>query len=253
MSFEVAADAYQAFMGRYADPLADRLMSILAPTSGQRALDVGAGSGAVASRLAHFLGEAAVSAVDPSPPFVAALRTSLPNADVRLASAESLPFADVTFDLVIAQLVVQFMTDAARGLTEMVRVTRPGGRVAVSVWDFSGGRSPLSLFWQAAGELFDDVPDESGQLGTKSGELARLLDAAGLSLVTDTEVAVDLVYDSFESWWQPYELGVGPAGAYFSTLDSAGREELRQRCAQRLPSAPGPHHAVAWLAIGVRS
>ena len=179
MSFEVAADAYQAFMGRYADPLADRLLSLLAPTSGQRALDVGAGSGAVASRLAHFLGEAAVAAVDPSPPFVTALRTRLPNADVRLASAESLPFADATFDLAIAQLVVQFMTDADRGLAEMARVTRHGGRVAVAVWDFSGGRSPLSLFWQAANELFDNVPDESGQLGTKPGELARLLTEIG--------------------------------------------------------------------------
>lgn len=253
MSFEVAADAYQAFMGRYADPLADRLLALLAPTSGQRALDVGAGSGAVTSRLAHFLGEAAVAAVDPSPPFVTALRTRLPNADVRLASAESLPFADATFDLAIAQLVVQFMTDADRGLAEMARVTRPGGRVAVSVWDFSGGRSPLSLFWQAANELFDNVPDESGQLGTKPGELARLLDGAGLSLVTETELAVDLVYDSFESWWQPYELGVGPAGAYLATLDPAGREALRQRCAQLLPPAPGPHHAVAWVAIGTRS
>ncbi|KYH43432.1 class I SAM-dependent methyltransferase [Branchiibius sp. NY16-3462-2] len=253
MSFDVAADAYQAFMGRYADRLADRLISLLAPTAGQRALDVGAGTGAVAQRLAYFLGEAAVTAVDSSPPFVAALGESMPNAEVRLAAAESLPFDDETFDLVIAQLVVQFMADADRGLAEMVRVTRPGGRVAVSVWDFGGGRSPLSVFWQAANELFEDVPDESGQRGTQAGELRDLLRDAGLSLATDTELSVDLVYDSFESWWQPYELGVGPAGAYLATLDSSDREALRQRCAHLLPPAPGPHHAVAWVAIGTRS
>ncbi|PWJ26764.1 methyltransferase family protein [Branchiibius hedensis] len=252
MTFEVAADAYQAFMGRYADPLADQLLAFLVPTPGQRALDVGAGSGAVVHRLADLLGADAVAAVDPSPPFVAALRERLPDTDVRLASAESLPFADGDFDLVIAQLVVQFMTDADGGIAQMCRVTRPGGRVAASVWDFGGGRSPLSIFWQAANELFDNVPDESGQLGTSAGELASLLRHAGLNSVIDTELAVDLSFDSFESWWQPYELGVGPAGAYLLTLDPAQRESLRRRCAQLLPTSPGPHHVVAWLAVGTR-
>lgn len=253
MTFEVAADAYQAFMGRYADRLAEQLIAQLAPVPGQRALDVGAGPGAVALRLADLLGADHVAAVDPSPPFVEALRTSLPGADVALASAESLPFADDSFDLVIAQLVVQFMSDPARGIAQMARVTRAGGRIAVSVWDFGGGRSPLSIFWQAANELFDDVPDESGQRGSTAGELAQLLGDAGLSVVADTELAVDLFYDSFESWWQPYELGVGPAGAYVATLAPADRSALRQRCAQLLPPAPGPHHAVAWVAIGTRS
>src|SRR5580765_4092853 len=103
--FDVAAESYWQFMGRFSEPLADEFVSLVDARPGQRALDVGCGPGALTARLSERLGPEAVSAVDPSEPFVAALRHRLPAVDVRHAAAEVLPFADDEFDLCCAQLV----------------------------------------------------------------------------------------------------------------------------------------------------
>src|SRR5690606_18323226 len=113
------------------------------------------------AELVRRLGAEAVAAVDPSAPFVLAARERHPQVDVREAVAEDLPFPDSSFDIALAQLVVHFMSDPLVGLGEMLRVVRPGGIVAASVWDFAGEHSPLSVFWRAARAIDPDVRDES--------------------------------------------------------------------------------------------
>ena len=129
MSFDVSADAYLRFMGRYSEPLAARFADLAGIRPGQRVLDVGCGPGALAAELVSRVGAGAVSAVEPSASFVAAARDRLPGVDIRRSPAEQLPFGDGVFDAAMAQLVVHFMTDPVAGLREMGRVTRPGARV----------------------------------------------------------------------------------------------------------------------------
>jgi len=138
VSFDVDADAYDRFIGRYSRPLAALFVTFAGITDGQRALDVGCGTGALTAALVERLGAGAVSAIDPSESFVRSTQARFPEVEVRRASAERLPFEDASFDSALAQLVVHFMTDAAAGAREMVRVTRPGGVVAACVWDFAG-------------------------------------------------------------------------------------------------------------------
>src|SRR4051794_25572047 len=135
MTFLVAADSYDRFMGRYSRLLSPQLCDLAGVVAGQRVLDVGCGPGALTTELVARVGPAAVSAVDPSEPFVAAARERHPDVDVQLAAAEQLPFPDASFDASLAQLVVQFMADPAAGIAEMRRVTREGGVVAACVWD----------------------------------------------------------------------------------------------------------------------
>ncbi|MBO0876900.1 MAG: methyltransferase domain-containing protein, partial [Pseudonocardia sp.] len=130
MSFEVSAEAYGRFMGRFSEPLSAEFVRLVDPSQGQRVLDVGCGTGALTAVLARRLGPAAVAAVDPSASFVAAVRKRLPDVRAERAPAERLPFPDGSFDAAIAQLVVHFMPDPVGGLREMARVTRPGGTVA---------------------------------------------------------------------------------------------------------------------------
>ena len=181
MSFDVAAESYGRFMGRYSEPLGVEFVRLAGPQPGQRVLDVGSGPGALTALLVERLGPAAVCAIDPSEPFVAAARERLTGVDVRQGSAESLPWADATFDQALAQLVVHFMDDPVTALREMARVTRPGGLVAASVWDYAGARSPLSVFWSAVAELDPDHPGEAGLAGARPGHLAELFAAAGLA------------------------------------------------------------------------
>ena len=250
MTFDVTAEAYARFMGRFSAPLAERFVDLLAPRPGQRALDVGCGPGALTAPLVGLLGVDAVAAVDPSEAFVAFVRERLPGLDVRTAAAERLPFDDDGFDLALAQLVVHFMADPVAGLAEMARVARPGGTVAACVWDHAGGTGPLTTFWRAVADLDPGAHDESGLAGAREGHLAELATAAGLEGVVSGRVEVTVGFADFEDWWQPYTLGVGPAGAYVAGLDAARRAELRSRCAERLPEGPFELEAAAWCVRG---
>jgi SAM-dependent methyltransferase len=250
MSFNVAATAYDAFMGRYSARLVGQMADLAGVAPGQRALDVGCGPGALTTELVRRLGAANVAAVDPSEPFVVAARERHPGVDVRLAPAEHLPFEDDSFDAVLAQLVVHFMDDPVAGLREMRRVSRAGGVVAACVWDFEGGRSPLSPFWTAALQLDPGATDESRLAGARQGHLVELLGAAGLRDLTEHELRVSRRHASFKEWWEPFAGGVGPAGAYVARLEPAARDRLRDRCRELLPEPPFTLESVAWSARG---
>ncbi|HEY1620508.1 MAG TPA: methyltransferase domain-containing protein [Streptosporangiaceae bacterium] len=250
MSFAVSSDAYMQFMGRYSEPLAAQFADLAGARRGERVLDVGCGPGALTAELAARVGAELVSAVDPSGPLVAAARERLPEVDVRQSAAERLPFPDRTFTITLAQLVVHFMADPVAGLTEMRRVTRPAGAVAACVWDHAGGRGPLQAFWSAARELDPAVAGESDLAGVREGDLALLFAQAGLDDTQATTLTVRVRYASFDDWWQPFTLGVGPAGDYVASLDPGRRAALREHCRGLLPAGAVEITAVAWAAIG---
>jgi SAM-dependent methyltransferase len=249
--FDVAAESYDRFIGRYSLLLSPQLADLAGVRRGQRALDVGCGPGALTAELVTRLGPAAVSAVDPSRSFVAAARARNPGVDVLEAPAERLPFPDGTFDAAMAQLVVHFMTDAVAGLGEMARVTRRDGVVAACVWDHAGGSGPLSLFWEAARKLDPEVDDESRLAGVREGHLAELFEAAGLREIEATVLSVSLEHPSFEEWWDPFTRGAGPAGSYVAGLSAARQAQLRDGCRALLPGAPFILTARAWAARGL--
>lgn len=250
MAFDVAAVSYDRFMGSWSRLLAAPLADLAAVRAGQRVLDVGSGPGALVAELLTRVAPADVAAVDPSPPFVAAVRERYPGVDARQGAAEALPFPDHTFDAALAQLVVHFMADPVRGLAEMARVTRPGGVVAASVWDYGQGRGPLGPFWAAALELDPDAVDESQLAGARPGHLLELLRAAGLRDVTGVELEASRDFAGFDDWWRPFTEGVGPAGVYLARLDPGPQAALRERCRSVLPSGPFTLTAVAWAARG---
>lgn len=250
MSFEVSADAYLRFMGRYSEPLAVLFADLAGISSGQRVLDVGCGPGALTAVLVSRAGTEAVSAVEPSVAFAAAVRERLPGVDVRLSAAEQLPFPDRVFDAAMAQLVVHFMADPVAGLREMGRVTRPGGVVAACVWDHAGGRGPLAVFWSAVRELDPAADDESGLAGVLDGHLAELFEQAGLDVMTRDSLTVRVRHVSFARWWEPFTLGVGPAGEYVASLTLAHQAALRERCQRLLSGESVEISATAWAVTG---
>ena len=251
MEFQVAAEIYDRFMGRYSTMLSPQMADFAGIGAGQRALDVGSGPGALTAELVARLGADAVAAVDPSPSFVEAARARNPGVTVHQASADQLPFEDRSFDAALAQLVVHFMPDPVAGISEMRRVTRPGGVVAACVWDLAGGQAPLSVMWRAARELDHTIDDESQRPGAREGHLEELFEAAGLQDVRGTVMPVSLEHPTFEDWWQPYTTGVGPAGAFVKNLSDDQREQLKRRCRDLLPAAPFVLTGRAWAARGL--
>lgn len=250
MSFEVEAESYDRYVGRYVPALAASLADAAGVGPGMRVLDVGCGPGGLTAELVRRVGAASVAAIDPSESFVAACRTRNPGVDVRLGVAEELPFHDDEFDVALASLVIQFMNDAQRGVGEMARVST--NAVAGCVWDYTGGMKALRLFWDAARAVDDSPPDEEWRLAGKPGEIASLMRAVGLDVVADGELLVDAGYDDFDDWWDPFTFGIGPAGSYYRSLPSDMQDAIREECRRRLGDPHGPFRlsALAWYAVG---
>jgi hypothetical protein len=122
--------------------------------------------------------------------------------------------------------------------------------VAACVWDHAGGHGPLSLFWKAARELDSGVEDESLLAGARKGHLTQLFRAAGLHEIEESALSVDVEHPSFDDWWEPFTLGVGPAGSHVAGLGATRRARLRDRCRELLPGAPFVVSARAWAARG---
>lgn len=246
MSFDVSADAYADFMGKYSSPLAPKFADLMRVEPGQRVLDVGCGPGALTDELVRRVGADHVTAIDPSESFVASVALKFPDVKVSLGGAEQLPYPDDAFDVVLAQLVVHFMTDPVAGLAEMARVTNPGGTVGANVWDHSGMLGPLSMFSRAVRETDPNAADEANLAGAKEGQLVAFFEAAGMINPSASVLSVSVVHPSFEQWWHPFTLGVGPSGAYVASLDSAARERLRAHCETLFPRGSFTVDASAW-------
>jgi SAM-dependent methyltransferase len=228
MTFAVAGEKYDRFMGRYSKQLAPLFIDFAGVSSGMTAVDVGCGPGALTQALVERLGAENVAAADPSEPFIAATTERARGADVRLAPAEELPWEDDRFDAALSQLVVNFMRDADAGVGEMRRVVRPGGVVAACTWEYARDMEMLGNFWAAARELEPDAPDEGHTMRYRSAdELEELWNRAGLDGVTTDELHVEASYSNFDELWEPFTYGVGPAGAHVAGLEPEQRDALR--------------------------
>ncbi|HEV7845412.1 MAG TPA: class I SAM-dependent methyltransferase [Thermoleophilaceae bacterium] len=227
MSFAVAGDKYDRFMGRYSRELAPPFIEFAGVDRGMVVVDVGCGPGALTKRLLERVGAGNVAAADPSEPFVAAATERAPGADVRLAPAEELPWEENRFDAALSQLVVNFMRDADAGVSEMRRVTQPGGVVAACTWSYED-MDMLREFWDAARRLDSGAPHEATTMSYRSVEdLKQLWQRVGLNGLQTDHLRVESAYTGFDELWEPFTHGVGPAGAYLAKLDPGQREQLR--------------------------
>ena len=233
-------------MGRYAEPLAEVFVAFAGVDAGDKVLDVGCGSGALTAHLLSIGVE--VAAIDPSPPFIDAIRAGFPDVDVCQGTAEELPHETASFGAALAQLVVHFMTDPVVGIRQMARVTRRGGVVAACVWD--GPTGALAPFWEAVHVIDPEAEDEALLAGAHAGHLTELFKAAGLREVEEDSISVDVVHPTFAEWWEPYTFGVGPAGDYVQRLDDEGRARLESVARERLGNGRFTVTATAWAARG---
>jgi ubiquinone/menaquinone biosynthesis C-methylase UbiE len=245
VTFGITGDSYDRFMGRYSRELAPRFVAFAGLEPGMRALDVGCGSGLLTAALADRLGARNVAAADPSEPLLATCADRVPGADVRRAPAEALPWPDDSFDAVLSQLVLNFVSDADAAVAEMGRIVARGGILASCTWDYAGGMQMLRTFWDAAAELDPRAPDEQNMRYRSADELAALWERHELDDVGTAPLDVQVGYDSFDDFWEPFMLGVGPAGAYCASLEPEQREPLRDGCFRRLGSPTGPFSLTA--------
>ena len=244
--------AYDAFMGRYSRRLAPVFADFAGFPDGSTVADVGAGTGALTTEL---VGRGLrTAAADPSPQFVDALRARLPGVDARVAPAEELPWDDASFDASVAQLVVAFMRDAVAGVREMRRIVKPGGTVAVCMWDRQG-MEMLAAVHRAQRALGSDTPTGESRVLYRSREEIEPLFADGFENVRTELIETDASYSGFDEFWSALSGGAGPAGAWLATLDGAEREAAHAEVHRQLGEPDGAFtlHAKAWATRATRS
>ena len=253
-NFQAPAQAYDLFIGRYSRELARALIDAAGVRPGESALDVGCGPGGLTAELAAVLGAERVAAADPSAPFAEACRARVPGARVEVAPAEALPFEDGAFDHALAQLVVNFMSDAAAGVREMARVTRAGGVVSAAVWDYAGEMTLLRRFWDAAVALDPAAAerDEGRMPFCAPGPLGDLWSARASPAWRSPRPWCPPATTGSATCGRGLEAGVGPAGQYVAALPPEARAGLAAELRRRLGAGDAPFRltARAWIATG---
>jgi SAM-dependent methyltransferase len=152
----------------------------------------------------------------------------------------------------MCSLVVAWMSDADQGIGEMARVTKPGGTVAAAMWDIpGGGLQMVSHFWRAARSIDPSIADDPPRAGVSEGDLVERFGRAGLHGVTGGTLETSVEYTDFDDYWEPFTHAGGPAsGAFYASLDDAGKATLRETVRASLPDGPFTLPARAWLALG---
>ncbi len=242
-SFTATASAYDLFMGRYSQPLAEVIARRAGLKRGDRVLDVGCGPGALTSVLGRLVDPGQVWACDPSPDFVSECTRLNPDANVRQARVEALPYPDHSFEHVFAALVMHFISEPGPAIEQMIRVLAPGGRISLSVWAAQGGPEMLSAFADAVADTAGATASEAAGLRVlrfgAPGALSALLAAAGCTEVVEDLVTVDSTYLDFDELWAGFLVGVGPPGAYLAGLAVEDRDTLRAALWHRIGSPTG--------------
>jgi ubiquinone/menaquinone biosynthesis C-methylase UbiE len=243
--------AYDAFMGRYSRRLGPLFADFAGVTAGTSAADIGAGTGALTSELASR--GVRVAAADPSPQFVDALHERLPDIDARVAPAEELPWEAESFDASLAQLVVAFMRDAPAGVREMRRIVKPGGTVAVCMWDRQG-MEMLAAVSRARESLPSAGPMSDVRYRTRE-EIESLFFVDGFADVRTELIETDASYAGFDEFWTALSGGAGPAGAWLVTLAGDERDVARAEIHRQLGEPDGPFtlRAKAWATRAIRA
>jgi len=230
-------EAYERYMGAWSQLVGAAFLDWLAPAPALRWLDVGCGNGAFTEMLVARCAPAALHGIDPSEEQLAFARTrpALRDAQFRQADAMALPFDDDTFDAAVLPLVIVFVPDPAKGVSEMVRVVRPGGIVAAYIWDMAGGGFPYAAVQSELRALDVALPVPPSARTSDVDSLRDLWIAAGLESVAARDITVRRTFDDFDDYWTT--LGMGPS--LRPTLAGMSAEQvakLRERLRARLPA-----------------
>jgi len=235
--------AYEPFMGRWSRRLAPLFVEFAGVQDGESVLEVGSGTGALASAIVEARPKAHVTAVEPAQDYVSAARQQAPRRGVRyvVGDAQTLDFSDGTFDRAVSLLALNFVPDPAQALAEQIRVTRPGGLIAAAVWDYGDGMQMLRVFWEeaAANDPAADARDERHMPLCRHSQLSALWLSHGMLAVGERPLTIEQPFASFEDYWTPFLGGQGPAGAYVASLSPAARTHLSDRLRRRLTGDHG--------------
>ncbi len=251
-------EAYDLLMGRQSRLLAPLFVRFIGSIHyGDHVLDVGCGTGSLTLTIANTAQPSKIIGIDRSEGFIAYVRSI--NADPRVTfevgDAQQLPYPEASFDKSLSMLVIHFVPDPPQVVSEMRRVTRPGGMVALCSWEFPSGVEMNTIFRKAATALDPSAEIPRGSIfHVKEGTIPALLVGSGLREVEETALNIQMNFDSFDNLWFNWLRGGGPPGSYIVKLSPEHKQALHDKVRQEVlkgrPDGPFTLQALAWAARG---
>jgi SAM-dependent methyltransferase len=252
--------AYEAYVGRWSRFVAKEFLTWLNVAPRARWLDVGCGTGALSQIILGHIQPLAVTGVDASEAFVSHAKEQLSDARVTfvVGDARVLPFEEQSFDAVVSGLMLNFVPEPEKAVSEMTRVAKRGSTVAAYVWDYTGKMEMMRYFWDAVTALNPNglAADEGQRYPLcRPKPLTELFESVGLEHTEVKAIDVPTHFRNFDDYWSPFLGGQGPAPAYATSLSEKARETLREYLRAHLPTqADGsiPLIARAWSVRGTK-
>jgi SAM-dependent methyltransferase len=234
--------AYEQMMGVWSRFAGEIFLDWLALPLGLRWIDVGCGNGAFTELLVERCSPVEVQGIDPSEGQLAFARTRPGSrlAKFQQGDAMALPFADRTFDAAVMALVLVFVPDPAKGVSEMVRVVVPGGAVVTYMWDMLGGGFPLDPIYSEIQAMGISATRPPRMDASRMEALRDLWIGAGLEHVQTREITVHRTFANFDDFWVT-NLKSPALGPTVAAMKSGDVETLMSRVRARLPADADGH------------
>ena len=236
-----AGDPYERYVGRWSRKVAPEFLDWLSLPPALDWIDVGCGTGALTQTILDRVSPKSVKGIDASAGFLEYTRANVrdPRASFDVGDARSLPVGDASADAAVSGLVLNFVPEPLGMAADMARAVRPGGTVAVYVWDYSGQMGMMRVFWSSATELDPNAADEGPRFPICHPDaLSALFSEARLRHVEVRPIDVPTRFRDFDDYWSPFLGGQGPGPAYVMSLDSERRDMLRDRIRSKLTVEP---------------
>jgi ubiquinone/menaquinone biosynthesis C-methylase UbiE len=218
-------------------PIGDKIINLIKPKDADLVLDVASGTGEPGLTIAEKLRGGIVVAADVSEGMLSvtrenAARRGIKNLKIVACDVSELPFPDNSFDSISCRLGFMFFPDMLLAAKEMVRVLKPGGRIAAAVWNV-----PEKNFWASAilsiinknMQLVPPIPGAPGLFRcAKSGFIADLFKQAGLKNISETEVKGKLITGNRDVYWTYMTEVVAPVAAALSNAGKAMKVKIKK-------------------------
>jgi ubiquinone/menaquinone biosynthesis C-methylase UbiE len=230
------AGNYEKLMGRWSRRLAPLFIAHAGVADGENVLEVGCGTGSLTFALPQAAALAGLTAVDHSEIYLAAAQAKNRGSRIRIEQGDgrALRFPDAGFDRTLSMLVLPSVVPQPELMvSEMRRVTRPGGVVAAAFWDSPGGTPSQRMLWDTAAALDEEAAAARDRNMSRPiyapGALARMWAEAGLVEIDQQSLMIRMDFADFADYWEPFASGEGALGAYVATLDDPRRDRIESR------------------------
>jgi ubiquinone/menaquinone biosynthesis C-methylase UbiE len=228
-------DKWDAVIMAQLAPVGAAIVDALDVGVDQQHLDIASGTGEPGLTVARRAPQGRVVLTDLSPEMleVAARRAAaqgITNVETRVCSADDLPFEDASFDSVSVRFGFMFFPDLPQATADLVRVLRPGGRLAASVWVKPEANPWTTIPMQAIATEVALPPVDRDRPNmyrcSGQGQVSALFTGAGLRDVSEWDVPIEMVTDSPEQYWEVISDHVSLVSAALQQVDAAARDRI---------------------------